>query len=461
MLQTKIADHYDQLPDNDMANPDVRRAYQELSKEVQKQFDALPVKVDVWNREGEPYKSSSEMRRDVLDNNHMWILGTSTDTFGPPGVDFRGHPLLESTGRESNNGYPLVVNDELRAVHDYYAHMLSPTTFGPRGEEAAWKNHLATIDNPWARWALTSETRGQNSWVNFGAHVDPNSKLSERPFARQKAALLPIEDTLTGDDAIDIPTNEFIRTLPDYAKNGSLPQDANDPIANFSPRVPSALREKLIRKDPAYAAMFAEEMKPKKQLAIGQIGDNSKAAEEAPKPRTLVTKNPEGEGKTIERGLNGEETQALENEQQQQMASDLVDNDPERAMAVAMRERQTPKGLLPTFVYFELERRATEAGDEAMIDKLRTSPLAKEVTTAARTVQSFATRDAQSALAKIQEVESAREDAADSRVTGGVDKAKTAFVEKAAPEIKKVVNAIAKARPMSAWNSFLDEIRCK
>jgi len=221
-LQGEIAQVYESLPDNDLKNPNVRKAYGELAKEVMRQYKALPVKVEVMNGQGEPYANSAAMRRDILDNNHIFIFGTTPETFGPPGEDFTGHPLLEKTGLKDQNGYELLYNDLLRAVHDYYAHAMSPTQFGPKGEEAAWKNHMSMTPNMWARWALTAETRGQNSWVNFRPEV-AGVPITEREFARQKAVLLPVEYSLTGDRTVDKPMKEFIAKLGERVKQGTKP----------------------------------------------------------------------------------------------------------------------------------------------------------------------------------------------------------------------------------------------
>ncbi len=222
-LQREIAAAYEALPDNDLKNPRVRKAYQHLANEVLRQFKALPVKVEVMTGQGEPYANSNAMRRDLADNNHLFIFGTTADTFGPPGEDFSRHPLLKDSGLKDQNGYPLLYNDLLRAVHDYYAHALSPAQFGPKGEEAAWKNHMAMTADPWARWALTMETRGQNSWVNFRDDLDRSTPLAERPFARQKAALIPVEYALTGDRRVDAPMRKFIEGLPERQRVGSKP----------------------------------------------------------------------------------------------------------------------------------------------------------------------------------------------------------------------------------------------
>lgn len=85
-------------------------------------------------------------------------------------------------------------NDRFRAVHDWLAHAGEGHSFGPTGEENAYRVHASTL-SPMAQRALATETRGQNSWVNFG----PNAHLpaKERPFAEQKAALWP--EGLLGD----------------------------------------------------------------------------------------------------------------------------------------------------------------------------------------------------------------------------------------------------------------------
>lgn len=259
--QRQIAAEYEALPDNDMASENVRKAYDELVKEVIEQYRALPlrevealVKRDANGAvvrdtatgdpvvEGEPYENSGEMRRDVTVKNRMTFFPTTKASFGPPGVDFTGHPLLAETEFRDKNGYPLLANDLFRVVHDYYAHTLSPTSFGALGEEAAWSNHMRTIQSPWARWALTTETRGQNSWVNFNKDIyGKGIELSDRNFARQKAALMPLEYSLTGDDAVDAPIIELMNELPADQHNGSLNAEQRIPPTAFLEQAPTTL----------------------------------------------------------------------------------------------------------------------------------------------------------------------------------------------------------------------------
>lgn len=240
-LQQRIAKAYEALPDNDLKNPAVRKAYRELAKELARQYKALPIKVEVYRGEGEPYPAgSAAMRRDVLDNNHLFILATEPGKFGPEGQDFSTHPLLGNSGLTDSNNYPMLYNDLLRAVHDYFAHSVTPVQFGPKGEEAAWKNHMAMTSNMWARWALTMETRAQNSWVNFREDLDPNTPNSERPFAPQKAALLPIEFTLTGNSTVDRPMKQFIKELPAEQQRGSSPKKVKASRTRSADEIPVA-----------------------------------------------------------------------------------------------------------------------------------------------------------------------------------------------------------------------------
>ena len=223
--QEQLADVFDELPLNDLKRPLVKKAYQALAKELKEQFAVLPIKVELINSTSEPYANSAEMREDVSKNNRFRVYKTMPDTFGPPGSNFRGHPLLQDSGLTDINGEPMLYNDLLRAVHDYFAHNLSETEFGPRGEAAAWRNHMATTNDPMARWALTVETRAQNAWQNFRRGAQ-DLTLMQRGFADQKASLPPVNFVLTGNQKIDQPMVDFISTLTPEEKLGSLSPDS-------------------------------------------------------------------------------------------------------------------------------------------------------------------------------------------------------------------------------------------
>ncbi len=77
-------------------------------------------------------------------------------------------------------------------VHDYFGHIKEGNGFRADGEENAWRSHSAMFSER-ARGAMTSETRGQNSWVNYGPHGEANRTASSATtvFADQKTGLMP------------------------------------------------------------------------------------------------------------------------------------------------------------------------------------------------------------------------------------------------------------------------------
>ena len=87
--QKRIAESFEAMRLNALQDPMVKRAYEALAQEVLRQFDTLPIKVEVWTGKGQPYAdkkgaiSSKKMRQDVLFNNHLYIYGTDIGTFGP------------------------------------------------------------------------------------------------------------------------------------------------------------------------------------------------------------------------------------------------------------------------------------------------------------------------------------------------------------------------------------------
>jgi hypothetical protein len=224
--QELLAEVFDELPVNDLKNPLVKRAYKALTNALLEQYNVLPIKVILVDSTAEPYANSAEMREDVSKRNRFRVYKTTPETFGPPGSDFRGHPLLQDSGLTDVNGTPMLYNDLLRAVHDYFAHNLSEAEFGPKGEMAAWRNHMAVTNDPLARWALTVETRAQNAWQNFRRGAQ-GLTLMQRGFADQKASLPPVNFTLTGDAKVDQPMVDYIGTLSSAERLGSLSSDSS------------------------------------------------------------------------------------------------------------------------------------------------------------------------------------------------------------------------------------------
>lgn len=187
----EIADAYEKLKHNPN-DPAVKSSYDAMKADIDKQWNYatkdMGITFEPWKGNGQPYQNSTEMMDDVIDNHHLYFF---------QGGDMPAdHPLAQV----DQSG--LTYNDKLRAVHDLFGHAVGKFQFGPRGEENAWIAHSQMFSKE-ALPALTTETKGQNSWVNFGPHMrnaqggllqqgdEGWTHPAQRPYAKQKAGLLP------------------------------------------------------------------------------------------------------------------------------------------------------------------------------------------------------------------------------------------------------------------------------
>lgn len=195
------------------SNP-TQAAYDALIRETDAQHQAI---LDAGYRiepvQSDPYKNSAEMMADVRDNRRLKVLASNAE-----------HPYLTPEQ-----------NVRFRAVHDFFGHAAHGNQFGPLGEENAFRIHSGMF-TPEAQAALATETRGQNSWVNFGSSMQPQKQawsdtgtvnrmtdhstlpVDRRPFATQKAALLPewardVAYPMKPNDATAIGSGRYVSRL--------------------------------------------------------------------------------------------------------------------------------------------------------------------------------------------------------------------------------------------------------
>jgi hypothetical protein len=219
VLEQAGAKNYDDL---------MEKAYRQLAKETDAQFQALPYNFS-YHRAGEGnYNSSKEMSADVHGNKHLYVFQG-----GDP------HDFLNRVDPASG----LNENEKFRAVHDLLGHAIYGNQFGPKGEETAWAIH-SQMYSPLARLAMTAETRGQNSMVNYSplnanlkAEIAKFDSLADEArrrgdkallneinaakrqaysgfqFAPQKAVLLPPEFLST----------QYAGGMPDYLQAANRP----------------------------------------------------------------------------------------------------------------------------------------------------------------------------------------------------------------------------------------------
>lgn len=192
---------------------DTLKAYRALQVETMRQYRAIVsagYKFE-FDPEGSGHYANPRLALvDLRDNKHLYVFPTDAG-YGSGGKitdEMRlANPLLHKTD-VLWGGKDTVVNDIFRAVHDFFGHFKEGVGFRADGEENAWRAHSAMY-SPLARKAMTNETRGQNSWVNFGPHGEKNRTAAAKDtvFADQKIGLMP--DWVSEEGALDEPGVSF------------------------------------------------------------------------------------------------------------------------------------------------------------------------------------------------------------------------------------------------------------
>lgn len=178
-------------------DPKVKAAYDALIEETLAQYKAIEDSGISFKflREGmsDPYASTPALGyKDIVENKNLTVFPTDFGYGTDTSFDPSSNPLLTPVGRIGDKANA-VANDAFRVVHDVFGHMGSGNPqFRPKGEERAWLQH-SRMFSPEARGAMTTETRGQNSWLNFGPYAERNLGASgaDTVYADQKVGLMP------------------------------------------------------------------------------------------------------------------------------------------------------------------------------------------------------------------------------------------------------------------------------
>jgi len=288
---------------HDPQNLEVAKAYRQMIKETQDQFEEiLAAGYTVVMNDNDAYASSGDMIDDLRNNKSLNIFSTEAG-FGDTPITAeqrRDNPLLAKTKFKDANGRALLANDLFRFVHDFFGHAKLGNSFGAKGEENAWNVH-ARMYSPLARRAMTTETRGQNSYFNFsgdnkklealrekgnkqreegdlkGAEETTNKIYEISKFADQKVGLMPeefsqIDETNEGDRqeelGLPVPTTRARRSIeedPAKVDSDNMPMSAGNILYNDSEVLPKP--EKKIKN----AAVAIELQKAAAQFWGGSI----------------------------------------------------------------------------------------------------------------------------------------------------------------------------------------------
>lgn len=219
----RIAKEYDKMKHNPQ-DPKVKEAYENLIRQTTAQYNILAeagYEFYFFDETNDPYNGNPMAAMEELRNNKRMGVFSTEAGYGSDAsdLDVSDNPMLGETGLTWDfNGKPrkVLANDLFRAVHDTFGHGLEGASFRSRGEENAWQAHSRLFTGS-ARGAITSETRGQNSWLNFNTkpykdvvgeatakeqHPDnwktitlgehnTNANVFDTVFADQKTGLMP------------------------------------------------------------------------------------------------------------------------------------------------------------------------------------------------------------------------------------------------------------------------------
>ena len=180
----------------------VKEAYENLIRQTVAQYRALEqagYRFYLHDETNDPYQGNPwNAMRDLRANQVLGVFATEAGFGTNADFDPAENPLLADTGIRwpwgslDGPSKRVLANDLFRAVHDAFGHGLEGAGFRAQGEENAWQAHIRMFTGS-AKGAITSETRGQNSWLNYGPYGDGNrtAKVEDTVFADQKTGLMP------------------------------------------------------------------------------------------------------------------------------------------------------------------------------------------------------------------------------------------------------------------------------
>ncbi len=342
----------------------VAKAYEHLNRETKQQFDTLPLNMS-FHRNGEGnYNSSKEMLRDVHGNKHLYVFQG-----GEP------HPMMN--GVDSATG--LNDTEMFRAVHDLYGHALHGNEFGPKGEEKAWAAHSGMY-SPLAQAAMTTETRGQNSVVNY---TGLNAEIKQQVRKLDEAAYHAMRSRETAQ------AQRFFELKKDLLSNHFtygpqspilLPPEMNR--GDYAGGIPSYIRHLIKPKNPTSAELTHFSNEPSLvQTDPRYYGTGIKGREEQrlSEPGAIRNRTHFYVG-SPERGEPG-----LGRHRYTAQASDLYDvaADPDKLHRLATEHNITPwtakynQGVAdPQTAFSDLERMAHEHGYGGILQRNTSMPMA-------------------------------------------------------------------------------------
>jgi len=163
---------------------------------------------------------------------------------------------------------------------------------------------------------------------------------------------------------------------------------------------------------------------------------------------------------TIEKGIKADfkgidEYDKISFKEQAKLVGDIIDEDPEKAIRIALGKELPTNGALPESVFMAVKNQAIKNGDADLLVRLATEEggVAKESTILGQRIKMLDEQLEDDAFRNINKVAKARRAKLEKKGVS-IPKAKNA-------EVNKIKSEITKAKPVKdEWLSFVDEITC-
>lgn len=202
---------------------------------------------------------------------------------------------------------------------------------------------------------------------------------------------------------------------------------------------------------------FKPNVAPTEESAVAEPGYKPLTPVESTGPERTSTLASKVQASAIAKDMDAEKWDLpgynqVDMKEQNDFASQLVTNEPEKAMRIAMGQEPPPSHILPEKVFEAVERKATMEGDGETIRKLTSeSNLSSQATAMGQRIRALRDRDPFSPVKASREVREAREASPTATKDANVVKSQKSTLTKALKE---------SAPTKDAWASFVKDISC-
>lgn len=276
------------------------------------------------------------------------------------------------------------------------------------------------------------------------ASAEPKASMEQPSTTKETTSVSSPDNSAKVDTA---PIKSQIQAI----KNDDKSYDANGNVTPEAAKQITTLNKQL---------NAAGERVPKAEKPVTVTPVESKSSVLAT-PDLKTTKLSQGvEANAVKKGLSDgfadkPEYAKVNRAQQVKAATELVKNDPDRAVRIAMGQEKPPEGLLPESAFIAVESAATKAKDGKLLRQLGTqSHLTSEASGMGQRISMLAERDTNSPAARIQQVAKARADVLEK-------KSGTTVAKATSNEIRQIRAATPKANiNRETFSSFVESLRC-